>query len=189
MLAAKWIRTLAALVLAGIPIALSAQTVPPGTLKSGSLAFDAHATLGAFTGTTATLTGAITGAPDLGGVRGWVEAPSASLVTGNGHRDHDMAGSMEFARFPTIRFELTGVAPGAVVGDSMAVVLHGRFLIHGQTHDADIPGWLWRGASSVRFRGAVPLDVKDYGVGGLSKMLGMFKMNETILVRIDVTFA
>ncbi|HEY4321594.1 MAG TPA: YceI family protein [Gemmatimonadales bacterium] len=184
----RWARLILAVLLTGGAVAVDGQAVPSATLKSGSLAFDARATLGAFTGTTTTLTGAITGAADLGGVRGWVEAPSASLSTANGHRDRDMAGSMEFARYPTIRFDLTGVAPGTVDGDSTAVVLHGRFTIHGQSREVDVPGWLWRRASTVRFLGATPLDVKEYGVGGLSKMLGMLKMNEKILVRIDVTF-
>ena len=52
-----------------------------------------------------------------------------------------------------------------------------------------VPGWIWLTDKSARFRGALPINVKDYGVGGLSKMLGMLKMNQMITVRgIDVTF-
>lgn len=33
-----------------------------------------------------------------------------------------------------------------------------------------------------------PLNLKDYKIGGLSKFLGIFKMNENIVVHIQVTF-
>jgi hypothetical protein len=35
----------------------------------------------------------------------------------------------------------------------------------------------------------LPLNLKDYQIGGLSKMLGVLKMQEEIVVRIDVMFA
>jgi hypothetical protein len=34
-----------------------------------------------------------------------------------------------------------------------------------------------------------PLDLTSYKIGGLSKMLGMLKMDERIKVHVDVTFA
>jgi polyisoprenoid-binding protein YceI len=181
-------RTAYAIALAAMPLALPAQIIPTLALKSGTVAFDAHATLGAFTGATSTLTGSLVGAPGIDGVRGWVEAPSASLVTHNDHRDRDMATSMEFSKYPTIRFDLGQVSVGSQMGDSIAVTLRGRFTVHGQTHDADVPGWVWVHAGTVHFKGATPLDVKDYGVGGLSKALGMLKMNSKIVVRVDVLF-
>ncbi len=167
---------------------LAAQAIPDRPLGHGTLAFDADATLGKFTGTTTTLTGQLTGASSLAGVRGWVEAPSKSLTTNNGHRDSDMAGSMEFDKFPVIRFDLDSIAVAEKQGDSTAVTLGGSFTLHGQKHAAQVPGWVWFSARSARFRGALPINVKDYGVGGLSKMLGVLKMNQMITVRIDVTF-
>jgi len=171
-----------------IPAALGAQAIADATLTHGTLAFDAKATLGAFTGTTTTMTGQLVGASSLAGVRGWVEAPSRTLNTNNGHRDRDMAGSLEFDKYPVLRYDLSDVMPGETRGDSVAVTLHGRFTIHGTTRDAAIPGWVWLHPSGARFRGAVPINVKDYGVGGLSKMLGVLKMNPVIVVRMDVTF-
>jgi len=38
-------------------------------------------------------------------------------------------------------------------------------------------------------RGATPLNLKDYRIGGLSKLAGMLKMDDKILVHIDLTFA
>lgn len=167
---------------------VAAQAVPDLPLARGTLAFDANATLGAFTGTTSTMTGALVGAPALAGVHGWVEAPSKSLYTNNGHRDNDMAGSLEIEKYPIIRFDLDSVTQIAAHGDSTAVTLAGSFTIHGQKHAANVPGWLWLTSKSARFRGALPVNVKDYGVGGLSKMLGILKMNEMITIRVDVYF-
>lgn len=168
--------------------AVGAQATIDAPVTRGLLAFDAHATLGAFTGTTTMVNGAMTGAATLAGVRGWVESPAASLTTNNGHRDHDMAGSLEPAKYPTLRFDLDSVAEGDTTVDSIAVTLHGRLTLHGQTRSVRIPGWAWLHAAGARFRGTVPVNVKDYGVGGLSKMLGILKMDEMILIRIDVTF-
>lgn len=172
----------------GGPAALGAQATVDAPVTRGILAFDAHATLGAFTGTTTMVNGAMTGAPSLAGVRGWVEAPAASLTTNNGHRDHDMAGSLEPAKYPKLRFDLDSVATGDIPADSVSATLYGRLMLHGQTRSVRIPGWVWVRPVGARFRGALPINVKDYGVGGLSKMLGVLKMDEKILVRIDVTF-
>jgi hypothetical protein len=38
-------------------------------------------------------------------------------------------------------------------------------------------------------RGATPLNLKDYKIGGLSKGLGLFKMHEEIVVHVDLVFA
>lgn len=168
---------------------IAAQAIPDLPLSRGTLSFDANATLGAFTGTTMTMTGHLAGAPTLAAVRGWVEAPSKSLSTNNGHRDRDMAGSLEFEKFPTIRFDLESVTVGAASGDSTAVTLAGSFTLHGEKRPASVPGWVWIHARSARFRGAIPINVKDYGVGGLTKgPFGVLKMKEMITVRIDVTF-
>jgi hypothetical protein len=168
--------------------AVGAQAIPGMPLGSGVLAFDADATLGKFTGTTTTMKGGLTGAPTLAAVHGWVEAPSKSLTTNNGHRDGDMAGSLEIEKYPIIRFDLDSIAVAEKHGDSTAVALAGSFTIHGQKRAATVPGWIWLTDKGARFRGALPINVKDYGVGGLSKMLGVLKMNEMITVRIDVVF-
>lgn len=183
-------RIVAGVLCAGVLAArvVAAQAVANGVLARGTLAFDANATLGAFTGTTTTLSGQLNGAPTLAGVRGWIEASSKSLTTNNGHRDGDMAGSLETTRYPTLRFDLDSIAVGEARSDSIAVTLMGSFTIHGQKRAAKVPGWVWLTVPGPRFRGALPINVKDYGVGGLSKMLGIFKMNEMITVRIDVTF-
>ncbi|MEP6590835.1 MAG: YceI family protein [Gemmatimonadota bacterium] len=167
---------------------LAAQAIPDASRVRGTLAFDATATLGAFTGSTTTIRGHLSGAPTLVGVQGWVEAQAKSLSSQNGKRDRDTWSSLEVEKYPTIRFDLDSVSPAQAHSDSSAVVLHGHFTLHGQKRTAALTGWLWQKGTTWRVRASTPLNVKDYGVGGLTKAFGMLRMNEHITVRVDVTF-
>ena len=118
-----------ALTLAFAPAPAGAQQqVPGGTVREGTLSFDARATAGDFSGSTTTVRGEMTGS-ELTAVRGFVEAPASSLVTGNRKRDKDLNKSLETDKYPTIRFDLEGVTPGAPRGDTLDVTLKGRFTI------------------------------------------------------------
>jgi polyisoprenoid-binding protein YceI len=170
------------------PVAAQQAPVPNGTVTAGTLSFDGKATAGDFTGTTSTVTGSMTGGPSLADVRGFVEAPVNTLVTGNGKRDKDLNKSMESDSFPTIRFELKTVQVRAERGDSSDVVLGGDFIIHGVTQAVELPAVVVRAAETISVDASTPLNLKDYRIGGLSKFLGVFKMNEHIVVHIRVTF-
>ena len=181
---------LAISLLAGPPMA-AAQTdrpIPDGRVTSGTLSFDGHATAGDFVGTTSTVSGQLTGAADVIGVRGWVEAPVNTLKTGNGKRDKDLNKSMESVKFPVIRFELARVTRSGGTADSLGVVLHGALAIHGVTRDVDLPATVQLAGSTARVHTDFPLNLKDYRIGGLSKMLGMLKMYEDITVHSDLVF-
>jgi polyisoprenoid-binding protein YceI len=131
----------------------------------------------------------MSGGSGLEAVRGWVEAPVATLKTGDKKRDRDLNKSMESGTYPTIRFELTGVRPtGGAVGSATAT-LAGRMMIHGQTREVTLPAEIRAVDGGIRVRSDFPLNLKDYRIGGLSKMLGMLKMSEDIEVHVDVTFA
>lgn len=190
-------RLLTALVLAmvaamGVTRPAQAQAgaaIPAGKLTGGTLSFDGHGTPGDFKGTTSTVTGEMSGGADLGAVRGWVEAPVKTLVTGNARRDRDLNKSMETEKYPTLRFDLHGVTAGAGTADSTTVTLQGALAIHGVSRDVTLPGLVQRKGDTIRVRTDFPLDLKDYQIGGLSKMLGMLKMNEHIVVHVDVGFA
>jgi hypothetical protein len=41
----------------------------------------------------------------------------------------------------------------------------------------------------LRLRSDFPLDLSDYEIGGLSRMLGVLRMQEGIDVHVDLTFA
>ena len=165
------------------------RPIPDGTVREGTLSFEGRATTGAFTGTTATVRGQMSGGGSLSEVRGWVDAPVSTLVTGNGHRDKDLNKSLQSDVYPTIRFDLTGVTPGAERGDTADVVLQGRFTIHGVTREASIPATLVTQPDAIRVRGDTPLSLKDYKIEGLSKLMGMLKMYDKIVVHVDVRFA
>jgi polyisoprenoid-binding protein YceI len=169
--------------------AVSAQrAIPAGMVREGTLSFDGRATVGGFTGTTTTVTGEMTGGDGVPAVRGWVEAPVLTLKTGNDRRDRDLNRSMESEKYPTIRFELTGVELRSPAGDSVSVALQGHFIIHGVTREATVAARVVFLPDGVRVQGETPLNLKDYGIGGLTKMMGMLKMHEEIVVHVDLVF-
>lgn len=163
--------------------------IPSMRLASGTLSFDGHATVGDFTGTTTTVTGEMTGGDNLAAIRGWVESPVKTLDTGDGKRDKDLNKSMESNKYPTMRFDLAGVAPGRAPGDTASVRLQGRLTLHGVTREVTLPGMISSSGETLRLRSDFPLDLGDYEIGGLTKMLGMLRMQEGIEVHVDLTFA
>lgn len=164
------------------------RPVPDGRVISGTLSFDGHATVGDFTGRTSTVTGVLRGAPDISGVRGWVESPVRTLDTGNDKRDRDLNKSMESDRFPVMRFELDRVTPSGGAGDNLKVLLHGTLLLHGVRRKVELPGTVQLKPPRARVRTDFPLNLKDYRIGGLSKLLGVLKMYEDIEVHVDLVF-
>jgi polyisoprenoid-binding protein YceI len=117
-----------------------------------------------------------------------VEAPVQSLKTGDGKRDKDLNKSMESKKYPTIRFILERIAPAGSGEAEIPVILHGAFVIHGVTRTVELPAKIQLQGSSARVRSDFPMNLKDYGIGGLSKMLGMLKMNENIEVHVNLVF-
>lgn len=170
-------------------MAQSPAPIPPARVTSGTLSFDGHATVGDFVGATDSVLGKTTGGEEISAVTGWVEAPVRTLKTGDRRRDKDLNKSMESSRYPTIRFELTGVTPNGGRADSLAVTLHGSLMVHGVTRKVDLPGILRFRGDSLRVLSEFPLNLKDYRIGGLSKMLGILKMSENIEVHADLLFS
>jgi polyisoprenoid-binding protein YceI len=162
--------------------------IPDGRVSSGKLSFDGHATVGDFVGTTTSVSGQITGGADITKVRGWVKAPVKTLTTENNKRDKDLNKSMESSKYPDLRFELTGITPKGGTPDSLTANLHGKLIIHGVTKAVTLPATLQIGNSGARVRSQFPLNLKDYRIGGLSKMFGVLKMYENIEVHVDLLF-
>jgi polyisoprenoid-binding protein YceI len=189
----RWTRRTGRLTLAVIaflPAVTRAQTTaepPTAVLQSGVLSFSAHATVGDFVGTTSTMSGVVTG--DQSDARGWVEAPVGSLATHNDHRDRDLRGSMEVEKYPTMRFALGRISSTLAVSEGhFAVMLHGRLTIHGVTRDVDLPATIDRGADTIHVTSSFPLNLEDYHIGGLKKMLGLLRMDPRIEVHVDLRF-
>lgn len=180
---------LACVALVGTPVSAQGnRRIPEGQVVSGTLSFDGHATAGDFVGKTTAVSGQIRSGSDVTEVRGWVEAPVRTLKTGNDRRDKDLNKSMESEKYPVLRFDLARVTRNGGSADSVAVTLHGGLSIHGVTRNVELPATIRFSASDARVQTKFPLNLKDYHIGGLSKLLGMLKMHEQIEVHADVVF-
>jgi polyisoprenoid-binding protein YceI len=117
-----------------------------------------------------------------------------TLKTGDNRRDRDLNKSMESDRYPTLRFDLAGIVPDdprsdpSAEGADLGVTLKGTLTIHGVRRDVAIPARLRFEASAIHVKADFPLNLKDYRIGGLSKMLGLLKMDEHIVVHVDLRF-
>jgi polyisoprenoid-binding protein YceI len=67
-----------------------------------------------------------------------------TLDTGDGKPDKDLNKSMESNKYPTMRFELTGLTPAGGSADTAAVRLQGKLTLHGVTRDVTLPGQVWK---------------------------------------------
>lgn len=128
----------------------------------------------------------MTGGP-LAEVRGWVEASVRTLKTGNGRRDRDLVKTMEADLYPNIRFVLEGVDASGSVGDSIPVILSGRFYIHGVSRQEKIQALVRKTPDGTRLTATFPMNLKDYSITNLTRFL-VLKMNPDIVVRVDVVF-
>ena len=175
-----------------VPRLAVGQARPPATvavLRSGTLSFLGHATVGDFIGATSSISGMVGG--ELATAHGWVEAPVGTLVTGNDHRDRDMRASLEADQYPTMRFDLAGVttiSSASARGETLALALHGNLAIHGVTRLVDLPARVVLTGDTIHVTAAFPLDLADYHIGGLTKMFGLLRMQRQIEVRLDLRF-
>lgn len=172
------------------PLQPPAWPAPNAVLRSGTLSFTGHSTLGDFVGTTTAVSGGVTGNAELANARGWVEAPVTTLSTGNGLRDHDLRATMDVEKYPTMRFELAGVTIGSTGAQSDTVVgaLRGALTIHGVTRDVAILSTLIAAGDTIDVSGAFPVDLADYKVGGLTRLFGTLRVQRKIDVRFHVRF-
>jgi len=162
---------------------------PNAVLRSGTLSFTGHSTLGDFVGTTTAVSGGVTGNAELANARGWVEAPITTLSTGNGLRDRDLRAAMDVAKYPTMRFELAGVTVGSpAASDTVTGALRGALTIHGVTRDVTIPATLIAAADTIDVSGAFPVELADYKVDGLTRLFGALRVRRNIEVRFRVRF-
>lgn len=120
-------------------------------------------------------------------VRGWVEAPVRTLKTGNGRRDRDLVKTMEADIYPNIRFVLEGIEASNASGDSLPVVLSGRFYIHGVSRLEKFPAVIHRTPEGSRLTATFPMNLKNYSITNLTRFL-VLKMNPDIVVHVDIVF-
>jgi polyisoprenoid-binding protein YceI len=170
---------------------LSQRAVPDAALHAGTLGFQAQSTFGELLGSTSAVTGAIVGARDLTMARGWVEAAVATFGTGGGRRDRALRECLEVERHPTIHFSLRGTTVASVslgARDLTTVLLHGALTIRGTTRRIDLPATITRSAAITRVTSAFPLNLADYGVDRLSRMLGIIRVDPVVQLRVNLWF-
>jgi polyisoprenoid-binding protein YceI/CheY-like chemotaxis protein len=173
----------------GAGLALQSGAIAAGQVKTGMLSFDGHGTPGDFVGKTSSVTGEMTAADGLAGVRGWVEAPVKTLTTANDRRDRDLAKSMEPEKYPNLRFDLKGVAVKSGTPENAVVGLQGTLTIHGVSREVVLPATVRTTGGELHLQSEFPLNLKDYRIGGLTKMMGVLRMDEHIKVHVDLRFA
>jgi len=166
------------------------RPAPDAVLRSGTLSFTGHSTVGDFVGTTTAVSGGVIGNAELANARGFVEAAITTLSTENRLRDRDMRATMDVAKYPTMRFELAGVTveSPAAASDTVTATLRGALTIHGVTRDVAIPATLIAAADTIDVSGAFPVDLADYKVGGLTRLFGTLRVRRNIDVRFRVRF-
>jgi hypothetical protein len=68
------------------------------------------------------------------------------------------------------------------------VVLQGIFDLHGVQRQVTMEAMVAFEGPRNRLTTDFPVNLEDYAIGGLSKMLGMLKMSKMITVHVDVVF-
>ena len=164
------------------------RPIPFSDHVTGHLSYDGHGTFGGFVGATDSVLGRLNAASDLSRVTGYVAGRAGTLRTGNGKRDRDQWSSLQVDAFPFIRYDVDSVTVGVARGDTLAVVLHGRFDIHGVRRNVALPSRLILSPTTAHLMADSPLNLHDYKIEGLTKFFGALKMDPAIVVHVDVTF-
>jgi polyisoprenoid-binding protein YceI len=125
----------------------------------------------------------------LAAVRGVVALRAAEMRTGIGLRDHHLRNAMEVSRYPSIRFELLSVEPGAERGDTTDVTYDGRFTIHGQVRNVAVPGAVVLRPGAVEATAVFTLDMRDYGIVPPTRFLGVVRVRPVVEVTVRLDFA
>jgi len=181
----------AVVVLSPIRAARAQNQIPNDVLRDGTLSFLGRASIGSFVGSTTTVSGTIVGGREIPETRGWVQASVATLNTNNRRRDRDLRATMEVEKYPTMHFELDGASIVRVFSgpaDSTAVLLHGTLTIHGVSKRVDLPAMVAAGSDVIHVASTFPLDLRDYGIGGLTRLFGLLRMEPQIQVSVDLHF-
>lgn len=170
---------------------LAQRPVADAVLNAGTLSFAANANFGSVTGATNTATGAILAARRYSMARGWIEVPVAALGTGSARRDRALRAALDIDRHPTMQFVLRGATVvSAALGtrDTTTLLVRGRLSIRGVTRHVEVPATLTRTASRTRVTSVFALNLADYGVRPLRRLLGLLRVGRQIEVRVNLWF-
>jgi len=170
---------------------LARRAVPDAALHAGTLGFQARTTLGELSGATTSVTGAILGARDYTTVRGWLDAPLATIATGRRWLDRAVRASLDVEQYPTMHFTLRGatvVAASLGGEDVTTLLLRGALTLRGVTRRVELPATITRSAAISRVTSAFAIDVRDYGIAKLTGCFGLARVQPRIFIRANLWF-
>ncbi len=101
---------------------------------------------------------------ELGAVTGQAEVLVTDMRTGNGARDRHLRETMQVDSFPVIHLDLMSVTPGTRSGDTVAVAVHGRLVLHGVAREVSAQGIVVLAADAVDVTLTFPVDMRDFGI-------------------------
>ncbi len=164
--------------------------------------FEADATLGAFTGKAGRVRGyaEVADTASLSGAKGRIEVDVASFRTGIGMRDGHLRGDLQASKHPTIVFaleEVAGSSEDAMAGierpanepSSRPMLLKGTLTVRGVTRPVGIPTRIRFTPDSVYAHGRVPVRFTGFEMKPPSRMLGMTRVDDELVLRFDAVFA
>ena len=177
------------------PAGAAAQSRSVSVASGSRIQFVSDAPLERITGTSTTVTGSLTVDPaNLASVSGSVRVPITSIRTGDDLRDEHLHGDgwLDAAASPDAVFEITSVegATSLTPNEVVNVTLHGRFSIHGHTHDitarAQVRYLPAEGDSPalIRAQARFSVELPDYGVS--VNPLVRLKVSDHIEVNVTI---
>lgn len=126
--------------------------------------------------------------PDLSA--GTLEVATADLDCANNTMNDHLRTALVAKDHPTIRFSLTKQELGAASGDGLAMKLHGKLTLSGQTHPVVVEGVaIAQGEGALRFQGSHRLDMTRWEVKPPRLMLGTLKVGDEVTISYDVVLA
>lgn len=168
------------------------------------IGFFANATVGSFEGDAQRFRGRaeVADTTDLSGTGGWIEIDVASFSTGIGMRDRHLRGELDAREHPTITYTVTGAQR---VGDEVAAeaglespegeperapaIIYGTLTVRGKTRDVATYAMIRFTADTLYALGRVPVRFTDFDIKPPTRMLGMTKVDDELVLFFDAVFA
>ncbi len=155
--------------------------------------FDGTSTFGAFTATSASLSGwaELAAAAQLAGARGQVDVRAATLHTGIGLRDRHLRQELDTDRWPLVSLAVERVTVGPVAAAATGttpVVLHGVLTVKGRGNAVAFEAAAGFRGDTLVVTGRVPLRFTDVGMKPPAKLLGSVKVHDDFVLRFDGRF-
>ena len=166
----------------------AAQAVVPGPLVAGETTFLFHSTIVGRLQGRAPIASAEFSGGTLADVRGTAEVRVDRMETGNGARDRHLRETLQADSYPVIRFEVDSVAPEGSAGDTTAVILSGRLVLHGVARAVRAEGTVATGSIGTEVTASFVIDMRDYGIRPPVRAL-LLRVAPDVAVTARLTFA